>query len=293
LAEHLPIVRVITRCIHDRLPPHVPIEDLYSAGVLGLLDALGRFDPAKQVLFRTYAQFRIRGAILDSLRTLDWSPRQLRRKGRGVEQAIQLLTAQLHRSPSDIEITQKLNIPLDAYQLLLGELKGLEIGSLDSEPYEDSGEYELDLIPGRPDDDLLFRYLDGEMRDRLTKAINELPRTRASDHDPLLLRGNDDEGDRTYPWYRRYRRIPGFANSRLRRPSPSCPACYYRHHDTKTCSQSLIALAESCLLVPLRPRTPPTKRSGSSLGRERQRIPKRRSTGTRRTGSHDMPVSCE
>jgi hypothetical protein len=71
LAEHLPIVRVITRCIHDRLPPHVPIEDLYSAGVLGLLDALGRFDPAKQVLFRTHAQFRIRGAILDSLRTLD------------------------------------------------------------------------------------------------------------------------------------------------------------------------------------------------------------------------------
>jgi RNA polymerase sigma factor FliA len=74
-------VRFIARRIHDRLRPHVPIEDLYSAGVIGLLDAFGRFDPSKQVLFRTYGQFRILGAILDSLRTLDWSPRELRRKG--------------------------------------------------------------------------------------------------------------------------------------------------------------------------------------------------------------------
>ena len=66
MVEHLPIVRFIVRRIHDRLPPHMLIEDLYSAGVLGLLDAFGRFDPSKQVLFRTYAQFRIRGAILDS-----------------------------------------------------------------------------------------------------------------------------------------------------------------------------------------------------------------------------------
>jgi RNA polymerase sigma factor FliA len=79
----------------------LPIEDLYSAGVLGLLDAFGRFDRSKQVLFRTYAQFRIRGAILDSLRTLDWSPRELRRKGRAVEDAIQTLIAQVQRSPID------------------------------------------------------------------------------------------------------------------------------------------------------------------------------------------------
>jgi DNA-directed RNA polymerase sigma subunit (sigma70/sigma32) len=85
MTEHLPIVRLVARRIHERLPQHVPIEDLYSAGVLGLLDAFGRFDPSKQVLFRTYAQYRIRGAILDSLRTLDWSPRELRRKGRAIE----------------------------------------------------------------------------------------------------------------------------------------------------------------------------------------------------------------
>jgi RNA polymerase sigma factor FliA len=175
MIEHLPIVRFIARRIHERLPKHVPIEDLYSAGVLGLLDAFGRFDPSKEVKFLTYAQFRIRGAILDSLRTLDWSPRELRGKGRAVEQAIQMLTGQLSRSPTEIEIAQKLNIPLAAYQQLLGELKGLEIGSLHAGRSEDSDEEELDLIPGRPDNDPLSRYLNGEMRERLTTAINDLP----------------------------------------------------------------------------------------------------------------------
>jgi RNA polymerase sigma factor FliA len=175
MIEHLPLVRFIARRIHERLPQHVPLDDLYSAGVLGLLDAFGRFDPFQQVKFSTFARFRIRGAILDSLRTLDWSPRELRRKGRAIEEAIQALIGQLHRSPTDIEIAQKLNVPLAAYQQLLGDLKGLEIGSLNSERSEDSDEDELDLVPGRPEDDPLFRYLDGEVRERLTTAINDLP----------------------------------------------------------------------------------------------------------------------
>lgn len=175
MIEHLPIVRFIARRIHERLPQHVPIEDLYSAGVVGLLDAFGKFDPSKQVQFRSYAQFRIRGAILDSLRTLDWSPRELRRKGRAIEQAIQTLTAQFGRSPTDIEIAQQLHIELSAYQQLLGELKGLEIGTLHSERSEDSGEEELVYLPNRPEDDPLFRYLHAEMRERLTGAIGDLP----------------------------------------------------------------------------------------------------------------------
>jgi RNA polymerase sigma factor FliA len=176
MVEHIPIVQFIARRIHERLPQHVPIEDLYSAGVIGLLDAFGRFDPSKEVKFSTYAQFRIRGAILDSLRTLDWSPRELRRKRRAIEAAIRTLTCQLSRSPTDIEIAQKLNIPLAAYQQLLGELKGLEIGSLHSvRTEEDSGEEDLVYVPSRPEDDPLFRYLDGEMRDRLTNAIDDLP----------------------------------------------------------------------------------------------------------------------
>jgi RNA polymerase sigma factor for flagellar operon FliA len=175
MTEHLPIVRFIARRIHERLPQHVPIEDLYSAGVLGLLDAFGRFDPSKQVLFRSYAQFRIRGAILDSLRTLDWSPRELRRKGRAIEQAIQTLTAQFHRSPTEIEIAHQLRIDLPAYQQLLGELSGLEIGTLHSPRSEDPGEEELEYIPSRPEDDPLSCYLDAEMRQRLTEAISDLP----------------------------------------------------------------------------------------------------------------------
>jgi RNA polymerase sigma factor for flagellar operon FliA len=175
MVEHLLIVRVVARRIHERLPEHVPIEDLYSAGVLGLLDAFGRFDPSKKVPFRTYAQFRIRGAILDSLRTLDWSPRDLRRKGRAVEQAIQTLIAEFQRSPTDIEIAEKLNIPLADYQQLLAELKGLEIGTLHSRRPDDLDEEELAYIPSRPEDDPLFRYLDAEMRERLIKAIDDLP----------------------------------------------------------------------------------------------------------------------
>ena len=175
MIEHLPIVRFIARRIHERLPQHVPIEDLYSAGVVGLLDAFGKFDPSKQVQFRSYAQFRIRGAILDNLRTLDWSPRELRRKGRAIEQAIQTLIAQFGRAPTDLEIAGQLHIDLAAYQQLLGELKGLEIGTLHSERTEDSGEEELVYLPNRPEDDPLFRYLQSEMRERLIEAIGDLP----------------------------------------------------------------------------------------------------------------------
>jgi RNA polymerase sigma factor for flagellar operon FliA len=175
MIDHLPIVRFIARRIHERLPQHVPLEDLLSAGVVGLMDAFSKFDPEKQVQFRSYAQFRIRGAILDSLRTLDWSPRELRRKGRAVEQAIQTLTARCRRPPSDVEIAAELGIKLAEYQNLLGDLKGLEIGTLHAERSEDSGEEELAYLPNRPEDDPLFRCLHGEMRQRLADAVGELP----------------------------------------------------------------------------------------------------------------------
>jgi RNA polymerase sigma factor for flagellar operon FliA len=175
MIEHLPIVRIIARRIHKRLPRHASFEDLYSAGLLGLVDAFDRFNPSKQNLFRTYAQFRIRGAILDSLRTLDWSPRELRRKGRAIAQATQILTARTGRSPTDLEIAQELHINLAAYQQLLGELHGLEIGTFYSQRSDDSGEEELAYVPSRPEDDPLFSYLDAEMRERLTKAISDLP----------------------------------------------------------------------------------------------------------------------
>ena len=175
LTEHLPIVRFLARRIHERLPQHVDIEDLFSAGLVGLMDAFTKFDPAKKVQFRSYAQFRIRGAILDSLRTLDWSPRELRRKGRAIEEAIRTLMSRLGYAPSETEIAAELGTSLEEYQQLLGDLKGLEIGTLHLERNEDSGEEELAYVPGRPDDDPLFKCLRGELQVRLTDAIQELP----------------------------------------------------------------------------------------------------------------------
>jgi len=175
LLEHLPIVRFLARRIHERLPQHVDIEDLVSAGVVGLMDAFSKFDPGKKVQFRSYAQFRIRGAILDSLRTLDWSPRELRRKGRAVEEAIRVLTARLGRPPGEAEVADEMAIGLDDYQQLLGDLKGLEIGTLHLERNEDSGEEQLAYVPGNPEEDPLFRCLRGELEERLNEAIANLP----------------------------------------------------------------------------------------------------------------------
>ncbi|MGH9586266.1 MAG: FliA/WhiG family RNA polymerase sigma factor [Acidobacteriaceae bacterium] len=175
MIEHLPTVRYLARRIHERLPQHVEIEDLVSAGVLGLIDAFRKFDPRKKVQFRSYAQFRIRGAILDSLRTLDWSPRDLRRKGRAIEEAIRALTARSGRAPSEPEIAAEMGMELGEYQQLLGELKGLEIGTLHTEHCEDSGEEELAYIPNKPEEDPLFCCLKSEMQARLASAIDQLP----------------------------------------------------------------------------------------------------------------------
>jgi RNA polymerase sigma factor for flagellar operon FliA len=175
MIEQMPAVRWIARRIHERLPQHVDLEDLVSAGTLGLIDAFRKFNPERKVQFRSYAQFRIRGAILDSLRTLDWSPRELRRKGRSVEETVRRLTAQYGRAPSEPEMACEMGLELEEYQQLLGELKGLEIGTLHIEHAEDSGEEELAYIPNSPEDDPLFQCLRGEMRQRLAAAIDALP----------------------------------------------------------------------------------------------------------------------
>ena len=175
LLEHLPTVRFVARRIHERLPQHVDLEDLISAGIVGLIDAFSKFDHTKQVQFKSYAQFRIRGAILDSLRTLDWSPRELRRKGRAVEEAVRTVTHRIGRAPSEQEIAAEMAMSLTDYQQLLGELKGLEIGSLHMERTEDSGDEELAYIPGSPEEDPLFQCMQGERKQHLIDAIDELP----------------------------------------------------------------------------------------------------------------------
>jgi RNA polymerase sigma factor for flagellar operon FliA len=175
LVAHLPMVRYLARRIHERLPQHVELDDLVSAGVFGLMDAFNKFDHNKQVQFKSYAQFRVRGAILDSLRMLDWSPRELRRKGRAVEEAIRSQTQRLGRAPQEGEIAAAMKLTLAEFQQLLGELKGLEIGSLNAERSEDSGEEELAFLPAAATDDPLFQCLKGEMKQRLVDAIEALP----------------------------------------------------------------------------------------------------------------------
>jgi RNA polymerase sigma factor for flagellar operon FliA len=175
LREHLPMVRFLAIRIRERLPQQVELDDLISAGIVGLLDAFQKFDPAKKVQFRTYAQFRVRGAMLDSLRALDWGPRDLRRKGRAVEEAIRSLSSKLGKAPTEHEVAEEMSLSLEEYQQLLGELSGLELGSLNALPANDDGVEALSLLPSGPEDDPFLRCQTSEMRRLLTNAIAELP----------------------------------------------------------------------------------------------------------------------
>jgi RNA polymerase sigma factor for flagellar operon FliA len=175
LREHLPMVRFLANRIHERLPQQVEIEDLMSAGIIGLLDAFQKFDPGKKVQFRTYAQFRVRGAILDSLRALDWGPRDLRRKGRAIEEAIRTLSSKLGRAPAENEIAGEMGLTLADYQQLLGELSGLELGSLNAAPGEESDVEVLALVPAGPEDDPFLQCQSSELRSLLADAIADLP----------------------------------------------------------------------------------------------------------------------
>jgi len=176
LMAELPQVRYIARRIHDRLPPHVPFEDLLQAGALGLIDALHKYDPDKKVQFKSYARHRIRGAILDSLREWDWSPRQLRRQARQIEQATTKLAAELGRAPSESELASELNMELRELQQLLGDLRGLDLGVLVT--YNDAQEPEGDLchyIPDALQDGPFFLCWRSEMKRFLARVISELP----------------------------------------------------------------------------------------------------------------------
>jgi RNA polymerase sigma factor FliA len=176
LLEQLPQVRYLARRIHERLPRHVPLEDLVHAGVIGLIDALNKFDCSKHVQFGSYAKFRIRGAILDSLREMDWGPRELRRKARRVEEAQRKLSLDLSRAPTEVEVAAELNLGLREFQQLLTELDGLEVGSLHLEsPWDGKDEDLCDYLPSAPEDTPFFRCMQSEMKEMLTRAIADLP----------------------------------------------------------------------------------------------------------------------
>src|ERR1051326_2460276 len=137
--EHLPQVRLIARRIHERLPDSVNLDDLISTGTLGLIAAIDRFDPKHNVKLKTYAEYKIRGAILDSLRGLDWAPRQQRKRSKRIEAAIASAEQRLPRAPSEEEIASELGLTVEEYHDWLVDIRGVNIGSLETVSPEGDG----------------------------------------------------------------------------------------------------------------------------------------------------------
>src|SRR5215471_14656245 len=116
ILEHLPQVRLIARRIQERLPDNISLDDLISTGVIGLISAIGNFDPKHNVKLKTYAEYKIRGAILDSLRGLDWAPRQKRKRAKQIEAAIAAAEQKVKRAPLEEEIAAQLDLSVDEYR---------------------------------------------------------------------------------------------------------------------------------------------------------------------------------
>jgi RNA polymerase sigma factor for flagellar operon FliA len=133
--RHLPLVKYAAAWVAGRLPSHLRLDDLYSAGMLGFLDALEHYDPDRGVPFAAYASPRIRGAILDELRRVDCVPRRVRRKLRDAERAMEALARELDRPPTDEEMAARLGVEVADYRRLLGE--GVTLVSLDGATRDD------------------------------------------------------------------------------------------------------------------------------------------------------------
>jgi RNA polymerase sigma factor for flagellar operon FliA len=177
ILEHLPQVRLIARRIHDRVPDSVSLDDLISTGVVGLIAAIDRFDPGQNVKLRTYAEYKIRGAILDSLRGLDWAPRQQRKRSKQIEAAINVVEQRVHRAPTEEEIAAQLKVPLEEYHQWLVEVRGLNLGSLEDAPPDDDNN-KRDLLQFVSDDkeEWPSRLLErSELQRLLADSISKMP----------------------------------------------------------------------------------------------------------------------
>jgi len=193
ILEHLPQVRLIARRIHERLPESVNLDDLISTGTLGLIAAIDRFDPAHNVKLKTYAEYKIRGAILDSLRGLDWAPRQQRKRSKQIESAIAAIEQRVHRAPSEDEIARELKLTLEEYHSWLIDVRAVNLGSLEAAPPEDSGRNLLKYVSD-DEENLPSRLLErSELQGLLADAIEKMPRNERTVislyyHEELTLR---------------------------------------------------------------------------------------------------------
>jgi RNA polymerase sigma factor for flagellar operon FliA len=176
ILEQLPQVYHIATRIHERLPRHVALEDLVHEGVLGLMSALNSYDSSKNVQFQTYASFRIRGAILDSLRKLDWASRPLRAKARRITKAVSELIGILGRQPTEQEIANHLKLPISKLQKVVADVDALTLlgqerfAAYDPEETQDL----IENAPSRGDDDPFTECLRGEINAQLAQSIAQL-----------------------------------------------------------------------------------------------------------------------
>ena len=183
ILDELPQVYFIASRILERLPASVQIEDLVNAGVLGLLEAYENFDSSRNAQFKTFARFRIRGAILDSLRTLDWGSRGMRRKAREISETRTRLEGTLGRTPGKEEIADDMKITLDQLETAMTQIDNLQIVGQQATLMGDNGEMQ-DLIESAPsqDDNPFDLCLKGEQKQALTEAIAAL-----SEREQLIL----------------------------------------------------------------------------------------------------------
>tara|TARA_B100000686_G_scaffold354743_1_gene466882 strand:- start:2593 stop:3354 length:762 start_codon:yes stop_codon:yes gene_type:complete len=178
IKEYAPMIKYVANRIALRLPPHIEIDDLISVGVLGLIDAIEKFDPSRGAKFKTYAEFRVRGAILDELRSLDWVPRSIRQKATQLDNACQELQAKLSRPPEDEEMAEKLGMNLEEFFALINETRTMSILSLEDLGFskEESDQRSLlDCLAGKADSDPHTQMRLTELKNIIAKAIDTLP----------------------------------------------------------------------------------------------------------------------
>lgn len=179
ILAYVPLVKYVAGRVSVGLPSNVDFDDLVSYGVFGLVDAVEKFDPDRGVKFETYAVARIRGAVIDGLRSIDWVPRSVRQKSKELEQTIGALEAKLGRPATDAEIAEALNITVEEYHELLSEVKGVTLASLDevwSGDPEEEGKIPFgQMIENTGSEDPTARVEDVEVKRVLAEAIDHLP----------------------------------------------------------------------------------------------------------------------
>jgi RNA polymerase sigma factor FliA len=175
IVETLPLIKHIAHRVATRLPTNIEMRDLINAGVLGLLDAVDKFEPERNVKFKTYAEVRIRGAILDSLRNLDWAPRSLRKKSKDLERTYGELSQKLGRPATDEEVSEALGEDIEDFHALVDQLHGLQLGSFENLSDSEDSENYVNYYPDDGTNDPYVKFESSELTSLLAEAIEELP----------------------------------------------------------------------------------------------------------------------